>query len=77
MDVRKVKSMTSDAAQIADDLRVLSDRLADEAMATLRRAMNAGPDEQAELRASEKRITRARRALEKAIALLEGSPEAD
>jgi hypothetical protein len=67
--------MSSEAAQIADELRALSERLAEESIATLRRALHAEGDEQAELRSLEKRMTRARRAVEKATALLDGATE--
>lgn len=69
--------MPSEANQIADDLRVIADRIADEAMATLRKALRADLEEQTELRRSEKRLTRSRRSVEKAISLLDGVDAAD
>ncbi len=64
--------MSSESNQIADDLRSVAERIADEAIATLRNAMRAdSEEEQAELRKVEKRLTRARRSVEKAISLLD------
>ena len=65
--------MPSESTQIADDLRSVAERIADEALTTLRKAMRAETEAaQAELRKAEKRLTRARRAVEKAISLLDG-----
>ena len=65
--------MPSEANQIADDLRSVAERIADEALTTLRKAMRAETEAaQAELRKAETRLTRARRAVEKAISLLDG-----
>ena len=64
--------MSSESTQIADDLRSVADRIADQALATLRKAIGADSEEkQAELRKVEKRLTRARRSVEKAISLLD------
>lgn len=70
--------MSSESNQIADDLRSVAERIADEAIATLRNAMRAdSEEEQAELRKVEKRLTRARRSVEKAISLLDGVDNGD
>jgi gamma-glutamyl:cysteine ligase YbdK (ATP-grasp superfamily) len=69
--------MTDETTQIADELRSISERLAEESIATLRKALQCTGDEQAELRVFEKRVTRARRAVEKATALLDGGPNDD
>ena len=70
--------MSSESTQIADDLRSVAERIADEAIATLRNAMRAdSEEEQAELRKVEKRLTRARRSVEKAISLLDGVDSGD
>lgn len=66
--------MVNESTRIADDLRVAAERIGDEAMALLRRALRADtPEEQAELRRTEKQLTRARRSVEKAISLLDGT----
>ncbi len=64
--------MTSDEqlAALADEIDALSERLADRALELLREAMASGTSGAA---AAEKRVTRARRALEKAASLLRGS----
>jgi hypothetical protein len=67
--------MSREATQIADELRLLAERLAEESIATLRRALHTEGAEQAELRSLEKRMTRARRAVEKATALLDGAAD--
>jgi hypothetical protein len=67
--------MSSESAKIAEELRALSERLAEESIATLRRAIHADANEQGELRSLEKRMTRARRAVEKATALLDGATD--
>ncbi len=70
--------MSSESTQIAADLRSVAERIADEAIATLRNAMRADSEEdQAELRKVEKRLTRARRSVEKAISLLDGVDSGD
>ena len=66
--------MSDDLAEVADRLRGLSDTLADLAMDRLRRASESvretgSPDP--DLVAEEKRITRARRAVDKAADLLD------
>lgn len=55
-----------------------AERLADLAIELLRAALHTDdPEEQASLRAQEKRVTRARRSVEKAVALLDGGPSDD
>ena len=63
----------SDDADLADRLRDCAAGLADQALGLLRGAMHASDEsERAALAAQEKRVTRARRAVEKAIGLLDG-----
>ena len=67
--------MATDPSDIADRLAGISEELADLALDRLREASDAvraggGPDP--ELIAEEKRITRARRSVEKAVTLLAG-----
>jgi hypothetical protein len=63
-----------------DDLRArlegIAEELADLALDQLRQAVDAGPDERAARTAEERRLTRARRAVEKAAAILGGAPAA-
>jgi hypothetical protein len=57
---------------LSDQAKLLAEAIADRAVETLRGALQAQtPEEQANLAALEKRITRARRAVEKAISLLD------
>ena len=63
----------ADIEEVRDYLRLAADGLADLAMDTLRAAMRTrDDDERNELKAKEKRITRARRSVEKAISLVDG-----
>ena len=63
----------ADIDELRDYLRLAADGLADLAMDTLRAAMRTrDDDERNELKAKEKRITRARRSVEKAISLVDG-----
>lgn len=63
----------ADIDEVRDYLRLAADGLADLAMDTLRAAMRTrDDDERNELKAKEKRITRARRSVEKAISLVDG-----
>lgn len=63
----------ADIDEVRDSLRLAADGLADLAMDTLRAAMRTrDEDERNELKAKEKRITRARRSVEKAISLVDG-----
>lgn len=61
---------------LAERLSAVSDDIADRAMAALREAMAANrrgdEEERAARAAEEKRLTRARRSIEKAISLLHG-----
>lgn len=67
-----------DVDGIAATLRGASEDLADRALSLLREAMRADEDEErARLKSAEKRVTRARRSVEKAIALLEGASGVD
>ncbi len=62
-----------DLDDVRAQLRTAADGLADAAMDTLRAAMRSrDQDEITELRAKEKRLTRARRSVEKAVSLLDG-----
>lgn len=62
-----------DLEDVRTHLRSAADGLADAAMDTLRAAMRTrDQDEINELKAKEKRITRARRSVEKAVSLLDG-----
>ena len=63
----------ADDEALQDRLRDCAANLADRAISLLRLAMNAEDDaERVRLVAQEKRVTRARRAVEKAIGLLAG-----
>jgi hypothetical protein len=62
---------------LAEKLSAISEELAELAIDRLKQAMRADDDERAALAASEKRITRARRAVEKATQLLAGSSDED
>ncbi len=62
-----------DLDDVRAQLRTAADGLADAAMDTLRAAMRSrDQDEITELRSKEKRLTRARRSVEKAVSLLDG-----
>ena len=62
-----------DLDDVRAQLRTAADGLADAAMDTLRAAMRSRDQEEiTELRAKEKRLTRARRSVEKAVSLLDG-----
>jgi hypothetical protein len=68
----------SELSSIEDRLSACADGLAEAAVDLLREAMRADDDEtRAELVAREKRVTRARRAVEKAISLLQGASNDD
>jgi predicted ABC-type ATPase len=58
--------------EIADRLRVIAEELADLAIVRLRESIDAGGHE---LPVDEKRLTRARRAVEKAIHILDGGTD--
>lgn len=71
--------MSEDTQAVADQLEVISATLADLALQRLWRAsesLQAGEPPDPALVAEEKRITRARRAVEKATQLLAGPPGA-
>lgn len=62
-----------DLDDVRVQLRTAADGLADAAIDTLRAAMRSrDQDEISELKAKEKRLTRARRSVEKAVSLLDG-----
>ena len=62
-----------DLDAVRAQLRTAADALADAAMDTLRTAMRSRDQgEITELKAKEKRLTRARRSVEKAVSLLDG-----
>jgi hypothetical protein len=62
--------MNDDLERLADRLDEIGEELADLAMDALRRALDDGEDTRP---ATERRITRARRSVEKAAGLLRGS----
>ena len=64
--------MAGEFEDIADRLRVISEELADLAIIRLRESIDAGGSE---LPVDEKRLTRARRAVEKAIHILDGGTD--
>lgn len=71
--------MGSDPADIAERLSAIGEELADLALDRLREAadaLRAGGEPDLELTAEEKRITRARRAVDKAVVLLAGRSSA-
>jgi hypothetical protein len=64
----------SELSRIENRLSACAESLADAAVDLLREAMRADDeDTRAELMAREKRVTRARRSVEKAIGLLQGA----
>jgi hypothetical protein len=65
--------MSTNEEAIAERLSAISEELAELAIDRLKQAMRADEHDRASLAASEKRITRARRAVEKATQLLSGS----
>lgn len=70
--------MSSHLDDIRDQLAMAIEALADEALRLLREAQNtADESDRRDVLAAEKRITRARRAVEKAAHLLEGDPDLD
>ena len=64
--------MAGEFEDIADRLRVISEELADLAIIRLRESIDAGGNE---LPVDEKRLTRARRSVEKAIHILDGGTD--
>ena len=64
--------MAGEFEDIADRLRVIAEELADLAITRLRESIDAGGGE---LPVDEKRLTRARRAVEKAIHILDGGTD--
>lgn len=60
-------------SDLRDRLESLGEELADEALSLLRAAADGDPD----AAAVEKRVTRARRAVEKAVHLLDGADASD
>ena len=64
--------MAGEFEEIADRLRVIAEELADLAIVRLRESIDAGGTE---LPVDEKRLTRARRAVEKAIHILDGGTD--
>jgi hypothetical protein len=68
-------AMTADPADIADRLSAISEELADLALDRLRQAadsLRTGSEPDPGLTVEEKRITRARRSVDKAVQLLAG-----
>ena len=69
--------MGADLSELAERLSTIGEELADLALDRLRQAtdaVRAGEEPDPSVTAEEKRITRARRAVEKAATLLGGSP---
>ncbi|MGP8059246.1 MAG: hypothetical protein ACLP9C_06400 [Acidimicrobiales bacterium] len=66
--------MSDDLDRLAAELRALAEQLADLALDRLRRATDPEDPGAPAAAAAEHRITRARRAVEKAAALLAGPP---
>ena len=64
--------MAGEFEDVADRLRVIAEELADLAIVRLRESIDAGGTE---LPVDEKRLTRARRAVEKAIHILDGGTD--
>jgi hypothetical protein len=62
-------------ASVADEIDAIAERLADHALALLRDAVH-GEGTEAKAAATERVVTRARRALERAAALLRGADDA-
>ena len=62
--------MSSSTDEIGPELEAIAERLADLALDRLREATGADPEDRDRLVAEERRLTRARRAVEKAAALL-------
>jgi hypothetical protein len=63
--------------QIRETLAAQAEALADAALDLLSRAMHADEPERMTLKNLERRVTRARRSIEKAVALLDGGGVAD
>jgi len=63
--------------ELGDRLAGLAEELADLALDRLRRAMDTQDPAATEAAAQERRITRARRSVEKAVTLLRPPPDAD
>jgi hypothetical protein len=61
----------------ADKLRAMSEELADIAMDLLRNAVGAEDHERVQAANLERRVTRARRSVEKAVNLLDAQPSDD
>lgn len=66
--------MSDDLDELAAELRALAEQLADLALDRLRRATDPEDPGAEAAAAAERRITRARRAVEKAAGLLAGPP---
>jgi hypothetical protein len=62
-----------EAAEIADRLEEIAERLAELSLKCLREALDVDRETQTELGAEEKRLSRARRSVEKAAAILRGA----
>jgi len=67
--------VAEDLDSVAADVRALAERLADLALDRLRRATDPDDPDGSAAAAEERRITRARRALEKAAGLLAPPPD--
>ena len=64
--------MGDELEQIAAELATIGERLADVAMSVLREAISAGESRRPDL---ERRVTRARNAVERAVSILAGAGE--
>ena len=69
------RSSNDSSEDLANRLDAIAEELADQALDRLREAADADPDDRDRLVAEERRLTRARRAVEKAAALLHGPGE--
>jgi len=67
-----VPAVDEQLAQISQELSAIAERLADLALDRLHRALDADEPEAVQAQADERRITRARRAVEKAAIQLQG-----
>ena len=64
-------------AEIAAELDSIAERLLDRSLDLLRQATESDPEERDQLMAGERRLTRARRAVEKAANLLRSNEDGD
>ena len=70
-------STADDLADLAGQLSVIAESLADVALDRLRAATDPDDPDQAAAEALERRVTRARRAVERAVGILDGGERLD